>query len=100
MALGPYTTATIRRTELDRIEASIDTILRNPTNLRQHQRGHANAPYWQMQHPGSLNAQECEELRQRYLNAGWDDVKVSNSGEDGERPGLIGITLYTAKPTS
>lgn len=43
--------------------------------------------------PGNLNVSEKEYVKQEYLKAGWSEVAVSNSSDNGERPGLVCVNL-------
>ena len=43
--------------------------------------------------PGHLNPYEKNELASRYFDAGWGSIGVMNSDENGERPGLVSVTL-------
>lgn len=41
-----------------------------------------------------LSKKDKEKLEIMYKEAGWSKVKILNSSENGERPGLCQITLY------
>lgn len=40
-----------------------------------------------------------EDVEKHYLSAGWPKVEIKTSEENGERPGLISITLFKGEKT-
>ena len=44
---------------------------------------------------GEYNRQTCNEIEKIYTEAGWKDVKCRTSSENGEKPGLTGLILYS-----
>ncbi len=76
------------------IEELIDGKLSSKRWLNDWRRGTPEEGYWYMiVYPGELNRAEKELLVKKYLEAGYQSVEVKNSSEDGERPGMIGITI-------
>ena len=79
---------------INRIEKEIDSKLNDPNHVRDNRRGPPEDPYWTIVVQGHLNHMEKGVLAGKYTKAGWPHVMVKNSDENGERPGLVGITLH------
>lgn len=87
MAVSPMQIARFDKTEIDRYENDIDRELRSK---HLNENGVAEIIL-----AGNLLEVEKEALRDRYLAAGWKEVGIVNSSENGERPGLFRVTLQS-----
>lgn len=79
---------------INAVDAEVTAKLQNPRYRRAMQYGTEDNPYWDVTVCGHLNAAEKTTLTQRWVDAGWHNVSVSNSSDNGERPGLVSVKLY------
>jgi len=49
--------------------------------------------YYHLVVVGEYNRAACDEVEKIYSKAGWLNVKCITSSENGEKPGLTGLTL-------
>lgn len=56
--------------------------------------GEKDNKYFNFSFPGHLSQKTKEKIIQIYMDAGWGKVECTNSEEQGERPGMCGVTLY------
>ena len=54
-----------------------------------------NQNYYHLVISGEYNRVVCDKIQLLYTKAGWKDVKCRTSSENGERPGLTGLMLYS-----
>lgn len=73
--------------------SDIDSRLNNPAWVKSWVCNEDKNPTWRMSFVGRLSAGEKAAITNAYRDAGWGTVKVSNSEDEGERPGLFGVTL-------
>lgn len=85
MALSPAHTKRFDERDIERHEKEIDAKLRNTVVMP--------GGSFELIIPGSVSPAEKEELTKRYEDAGWEVLRIRNSYENGERPGLFGIEL-------
>lgn len=50
-------------------------------------------PTYRLAIPGIATVGDKENIIRLYKEAGWGDVIVTNSSEQDERPGMVGVTL-------
>lgn len=48
--------------------------------------------------PGTATEDDKARIKFLYRSVGWKHVKVQNSAENGERPGMVGVDLFTFVP--
>lgn len=100
MALGPKKIKDIldthfRQNIVDEVIQQIDKKLSNPEWLRNSVRAESYNPTYAFAMTGTLFNAEKAFLTKTYLDAGWGEVAVENSEDNGERGGLFSVTLYT-----
>jgi hypothetical protein len=83
MAVSPTQVKYFDAEEIDRHEQEIDKKLRCAVVMP--------GGSFELILPGSLNSAEKTELTKRYEAVGWEVLRIRNSSENGERPGLFGI---------
>ena len=111
MAVNPFLNpeiVSVNTVLLNRIEVYVDEKLRDGEWLKNQRRGTKEKQYYEIQFSRddvrngcpqrptltySLNNNEKKFLQARYLEAGWHEVEVSNSDENGERAGIISVKL-------
>jgi hypothetical protein len=95
MAIGPNQSAIniVRKTVVEEVIRLIDKKLTDSHFLDIVKQDNSR---FQIIVPGDLNISEKEYVKQQYLDAGWSSVKVLNSSDNNERPGLVAVTLGTS----
>lgn len=84
----------VNTTFLDECEIAIDGKMGDPQKVGAMRRGVPGRHYWNVVLYGTLTESEKVVLAKRYTDAGWNNVKVSNSSDHGEHPGLWSIELH------
>ncbi len=74
--------------------ALIDAKLSDERYMADMMYGRDDNPYWKIILELELTPGEKEAVIKSYVDHGWSKVTTMNSSENGERPGLCGITLY------
>lgn len=76
------------------IEEHIDQRLKDPQYRKDWICGsNTDAPFFRFAVPGHVTAGDKKEVKRRYEEQGWINVVVTNSSENGERAGMIGIKV-------
>jgi hypothetical protein len=91
MALTPAHVADILATGtiVDEVEMKVDEKLKSGLLHRNAEDG------FDVIVPGHLEQEQKLSLVQRFTKAGWKTVRVMNSADNGERPGLVMVTLIS-----
>jgi hypothetical protein len=80
---------------VNRAVAEIDRRIGDPVWINQWRCGTQDNPYWHIAVKGEAGfADKCELTRLYVTGAGWGDIEIITSSENGERPGLTGIKLF------
>ena len=79
---------------IDFVERHVDKKLSDFDYVQQWRCGLEGHVFYRFAIPGVATEADKEELIRRYKAAGWGEVVCQNSSENGERPGMFGITLY------
>lgn len=80
---------------VNRAVSEIDRRIGDPDWINQWRCGQQDNPYWDIVVKGEAGEADKRELERLYVQgAGWGDIVIITSSENGERPGLTGITLY------
>ncbi len=61
--------------------------------VRTHVREEDTNPTFVFTHIGTVSDGDKLEIKRAFIDNGWNHVEVTNSVEDGERPGMIGIEI-------
>jgi hypothetical protein len=72
--------------------------LTDPAWLRNWRSGPKDNPRFAFTYPGTLTEGDKKEIVDAYLAAGWGSVVCSNSEDNGERPGMCGVTIQRLGP--
>jgi len=67
--------------------------LRDKVWLKRNMRGSSTNPRFDFAFEGTLTEGDKKLITEEYTVAGWGYVNCTNSGEEGERPGICGVTL-------
>lgn len=96
MPIGPNQIKQFREDKVEAVIEAIDSELRHPRIL---ERGMGSFPHYYLHLvvPGSLFTKEKKFIEEEYKKSGWFSVKASNSEDNGERPGLIGVLLFATE---
>lgn len=98
--LGPNEIGIVDTSLVDRIIENINHKLSDPRWVKDWRCGGLENPHYRFVQNGTANDRDKEELVRLFRNSGWGAVKVLNSEENGERPGLVEVTLYTRAPAA
>ena len=96
MPVGPDQITQFRPLILQEIETKIDEMLRFP-NILDRKVGNFPDYYLHLTVCASLYPEEKTYLEDAYQKAGWFITEVHNSGDNGERPGLVGVLLFATE---
>lgn len=75
---------------LDRIADKLN----NPSWVIDMQYGGDKDPHYKVPVEGKVTERDKEIIALTMTDKGWHRVKITNSEEDGERPGMILVTFY------
>lgn len=96
--LGPNEIGTVDALLVSRIIETINLKLSDPRWVKDWRCGGIENPHYRFVQNGTVNDRDKEELIRLFRNSGWGAVKVSNSEDNGERPGLVQVILYVKTP--
>ncbi len=96
--LGPSDIGSIDKQLIERIIEKINSKLSDPQWVKDWRRGGTENPHYRFVESGTASDKDKAELTKMFRESGWGVVEVTNSEDNGERPGLVQVTLYVKSP--
>ena len=78
--------------DMDSIDEEVLTWVKNFERLFKNEI--PNKDYYHLVDAGFLSEGAKRKIEKIYIDAGWKKAKCMNSGDNGERPGLVGLQLW------